>query len=73
MMTIATNVVEKCDLCCFGIHEKLLKIRENVYSPSRNRSSPSQMFLKVGVLKKFEKFTGKYLCQSQFLKKVAPS
>ena len=33
------------------------------------RSSRSQMFFKVGVLKSFAKFTWKHLCQSLFLKK----
>ena len=33
------------------------------------RSSPSQMFFKVGVLKKFAGFTGKCLCWSFFLMK----
>ena len=34
------------------------------------RSSRSQMFHKIGVLKKFAKFTGKHLCLSHFLIKL---
>ena len=33
------------------------------------RSSPHRCFIKKGVLSKFAKFTGKYLCQSLLLKK----
>ena len=35
------------------------------------RSSHPGVFLKKGVLRNFAKFTGKYLCQSLFLNKVA--
>ena len=35
-----------------------------------NRSSPSQMFFKIGVLKNFAMFTGKYLRWSLFLIKL---
>ena len=35
------------------------------------RSSRSQMFFKIGVLKNFSKFTGQRLWQSLFLKKVS--
>ena len=35
------------------------------------RSSPPEVFCKKGVLKNFVKFTGKHLCQSLFLNKVA--
>ena len=34
-----------------------------------SRSSPSQMFFKIGVLKHFANFTGKHLCWSLFFKK----
>ena len=34
------------------------------------RSSPSQMFLKIGVLKNFAIFTGKHLCWGLFLLKL---
>ena len=37
---------------------------------SKNRSSRSQMFCKIGVLKIFAIFTGKYLCWSLFLTKL---
>ena len=35
------------------------------------RRSRSQMFFKLGVLKKFAKFTRKHLCWSVFFNKVA--
>ena len=35
------------------------------------RSSLSQMYFKMGVLKNFAIFTGKHLCQSLFFNKVA--
>ena len=34
------------------------------------RSSRSQMFYKISILKNFAKFTGKYLCWSHFLIKL---
>ena len=37
------------------------------------RSSCLQMFFKIGVLKSFANFTGKHLCWSFFLKKLAGS
>ena len=36
-----------------------------------HRSSHPDVFCKKGVLENFAKFTGKYLCQSLFLNKVA--
>ena len=36
-----------------------------------NSSSHSEMFSKKGVLRNFAKFTGKHLCQSLFINKVA--
>ena len=35
------------------------------------RSSRSQIFFKIGVLKNFAGFTGKHMCQSLFFNKVA--
>ena len=43
------------------VHEKLL----------RNRNSDPEVFCEKGVLRNFAKFTGKQLCQSLFLNKVA--
>ena len=34
------------------------------------QKQPSEVFVKIGVLKDFAKFTGKYLCQSPFFNKV---
>ena len=39
--------------------------------PDDYRSSRQEVFCKKGVLKNFAKFTGKHLCQSLFLNKVA--
>ena len=38
----------------------------------KDRSSRSQMFFKITVPKKFDIFTGKYLCWSPFLIKLQP-
>ena len=38
---------------------------------SRVRSSRQEVFCKKSVLRNFEKFTGKYLCQSLLFNKVA--
>ena len=38
-----------------------------------SRSSHLRMFFKIGVLKSFTNFTGKHLCWSHFLKKLAGS
>ena len=35
-----------------------------------HRSSRSQMFFKIGVLRNFAKLTGKHLCQGLFFNKV---
>ena len=40
------------------------------YNKLRNRSSRSQMFFKIGVLKHFSQFTGKKKCWSLFLIKT---
>ena len=37
----------------------------------RSRSSRPEVFCRKGVLRNFAKFTGKHLCQSLFLNKVA--
>ena len=37
---------------------------------ARCKSSRSQLFFKIGVLKNFANFTGKHLCLSLFLNKV---
>ena len=42
-----------------------------VYRKSSYRSIRSQMLFKIGVLKNFANFTGKYLCQSLFFDKGA--
>ena len=39
-------------------------------NPRKGRSSRSQMFFKIGVLKNFANFTGKHLCWSLFLIKL---
>ena len=44
----------------------------NVLQNSCLRCSRSQMFFKIGVLKNFVIFTGKYLCWSLFLIKLTP-
>ena len=41
-----------------------------VFIKNRCRSSRSQMFFKIGVLKNFAMFTGKHLCWSLFLIKM---
>ena len=38
----------------------IMQINNGKYSQAR--SSPSQMFFKIGVLKNFPDFTGKHLC-----------
>ena len=40
-------------------------------SPCMDRNSLPEVFCKKGVLRNFSKFTGKHLCQSLFLNKVA--
>ena len=42
----------------------------NLITSKAFRSSRSQMFYKIGVLKNFAKFTGKHLCWSHFLMKL---
>ena len=39
--------------------------------PLQTQKQPSEVFCKKGVLRNFGKFTGKYLCQSLFLNKIA--
>ena len=38
--------------------------------PLKNKSSRPEAFCKTGVLKNFEKTTGKHLCRSPFFDKV---
>ena len=40
--------------------------QKNIFQVN-GRSSRSQMFFKIGVLKNFANFTGKHLCWSRFL------
>ena len=47
------------------------EFNHTVKSLQRYRSSRSQMFLKIGVPKILANFTGKHLCWSLFLNKVA--
>ena len=44
-----------------------------VRTASEDVQGRSQMFFKIGVLKKFAKFTGKHLCWSRFLIKLQAS
>ena len=46
---------------------KLVKLSD----PSEVKSSRPEVFCRKGVLRNFAKFTGKHLCQSLFLNKVA--
>ena len=52
---------------CRGEVEEVLEIGKKNMDV---RSSHSQMFFKIGVLKNFAKFAGKHLLQSLFLNKV---
>ena len=54
------GVVDRQKLLC------LISNRDHCYQ----KSSRPEMFCKKGVLRNFTNFTGKYLCQSLFLKKV---
>ena len=59
--------------CSFYLKQKnnhFLKILDS-HSPFICRSSRSQMFFKIGILKNFANFTGKHLCWSLFFNKVA--
>ena len=48
----------------------LSRFWKNHYLAARYRSSSPEMFCKKGVLRNFEKFTGKHLCESLFFNKV---
>ena len=50
---------------------KIIKGAKNIWKKSIIRSSRLEVFCKKGVLRNFEKFTGKHLCQSLFFNKVA--
>ena len=54
---------QNCSLTKVGWIQNFLK--------SGYRSSRPEVFCEKGVLRNFAKFTGKYLCQSCFLNKVA--
>ena len=45
--------------------------RNIFYHPLTGRSNHRRCFMKMGVLKKFVKFTGEHLCSSLFFNKVA--
>ena len=47
------------------------KLILHFFKKNKNRSSRSEVCCKKGVLRKFSKFTGKHLCQSLYLNKVA--
>ena len=47
------------------------QLGKNLRKPSFWRSFRPEVFCKKGVLRNFAKFTGKYLCQSLFVNKVA--
>ena len=53
------HMLNEVNLICF-----------HILSLGRGRSSRSQIFFKIGVLKKFTIFTGKLLCWSLFLMKL---
>ena len=61
---------EKCATslcsCCKNYHEIPLYIFANV----KLQKQPQEVFYKKGALRNFVKFTGNYLCQSLFFKKV---
>ena len=59
--------------CTFLSHQFFLsnKIRSFVGDAIRNRNSCPEVFCEKGVLRNFAKLTGKHLCQSLFLNKVA--
>ena len=48
--------------------EKIVKQKEETVS-TENRNSHQRCFMKKGVLRNFTKFTGKHLCQNNFIKK----
>ena len=46
-----------------------IRIKKNVFQ-AKDRSSHSQLFFKIGVMKNFATFTGKHLCWNLFLIKL---
>ena len=51
-------------------HISIISILHDSKIPEKYRSSRSQIFLKIGVLKNFANFTEKHLCSSLFLIKL---
>ena len=45
-------------------------VKGNIYSSLQIRSSSSQIFFKIGVLKNLDNFSGNYMCWSHFLIKL---
>ena len=63
------TIVTKRNNCCNRI---VLFIKKKLFlKKSASRNSHPEVFYKKGVLRNFEKFTGKHLCQSLFFDKVA--
>ena len=63
------TIVTKRNNCCNRI---VLFIKKKLFlKKSASRNSHPEVFYKKGVLRNFEKFTGKHLCQSLFFNKVA--
>ena len=63
------TIVTKRNNCCNRI---VLFIKKKLFlKKSTSRNSHPEVFYKKGVLRNFEKFTGKHLCQSLFFDKVA--
>ena len=63
------NVLNPISLCiCF--FPELISMGWKVWCWRIFRSSRSQMFFKIGILKNFAIFTGKKLCRSLFLKQL---
>ena len=62
-------------MICFTFFSNLFKenqkLSKNHIFQYLNRSSRPEVFWKKGVVRNFAKFTGKHLCQSLFLNKVA--
>ena len=51
--------------------KKKIIMKKNTHKLFLFRSSHPEVFYKKGVLRNFEKFTGRHLCQSLVLNKVA--
>ena len=86
METLISAVTEKTRLYLFNAYEpfnfnflllvieKTLVVTTNLSKPESARllsSSRPEVFCKKSILKNFTKFTGKHLCQSLFVNKVA--